>query len=107
MIKDGYINVGMALIDNIVQEETMPCPECGSNDCVVITDESSQPVGLKLACANPDCGYSIGDELFRYADFHDDALKEAIHIWNIGAYAKDTEVVKDGKVFNAQTGELK
>ena len=107
MIKDGYINVGMALIDNIVQAETIPCPACGSCDCLVIEDATSQPTGLKLACANPECGYSVDDELFRYADFHDDALKEAIQVWNIGAYVNATVVEKDGKVFNAQTGELK
>lgn len=106
MIKDGFVYVYGAFIDNQIpyvvttdengNEEKLyaePC-KCGCEDVELVENAMYEPSLYSIRCANPDCGRTVPDEIQDYAYFHDDGLVAAVKTWN--AYRMNEDLFEAG-----------
>lgn len=86
MVKDGYINIIGAYIENMVEGDPLPCPRCGSNtEIEVLRDLSMEPTGFRLRCEH--CGYEVPEEDSVYAWYSKEGIERAIRIWDLNILA--------------------
>lgn len=86
MVKCCYSDIYGSVMEDFVESEYLPCPECGKKGNVeLLRDSRLYPMGYRLRCC--ECGYTVSDLKMVGAYNNEEGITRSIEVWNIESEA--------------------